>query len=174
MNNRPTARALALIPAIFMLALFIAPATSSMAATDTSCANPIFAPVIAALQAGTSVPLRLPSVVGGEYDAALFTDVSWVGTTRYVVRIGQHCERSYCPYGTVMGMKISEQASHPRGKVIELAGTVKGYLTDGSKASNNSTITWDEGQYRYSIAIYAAEPEALIKVVNSALSCDNR
>jgi hypothetical protein len=173
MNKRRVSRALTLIPALFMLALCAAPAFSSMAATET-CANPIFGPVLASLQAGTNVPLRLPSVVGGEYDATLYADVSWIGSTRYVVRIGQHCERSYCPYGAVSGMKITEQASRPRGKVVELAGGVKGYLTDGSKALNNSTITWDEGQYRYSIAIYAAEPEALIKVVNSALSCDNR
>src|SRR4051794_10507056 len=120
MNKRIAARAFALIPAIFMLAFFAVAAASSISATQ-NCANPIFAPVIASLQTGTNVPLRLPSVVGGEYDAALYADVGWIGSTRYVVRIGQHCERSYCPYGTVSGTKITEQASHPRGKVVELA-----------------------------------------------------
>ena len=83
-------------------------------------------------------------------------------------------ERSYCPYGTVSGAKIQERTGHPAGKAVELAGGVTGYLADGSKTSKNSTITWDEGAYRYSIAIYAAEPAAIIKVANSALSCDNR
>jgi hypothetical protein len=90
-----------------------------------------------------------------------------------VARVATPCIKRPA-YGSVSGMKISDQTSRPRGKVVELAGGVTGYLADGSKTSKNSTITWDEGQYRYSIAIYAAEPEALVKVVNSALSCDNR
>ena len=171
MNNRKAVRALMLLSAL-MLLFFAPPSGSSMAATDT-CTNPIFAPVLTSLRAGTSIPLRLPAVVADEYDAALYAEVGWIGRTRYMVRIGQHCERSYCPYGTVSGIKITEQTSRPRGKVIELSGGVTGYLTDGSKATKNSTITWDEGQYRYSIAIYAAEPSAIIKVANSALSCDN-
>ena len=56
----------------------------------------------------------------------------------------------------------------------QLGGGVRGYLTDGSETLKDSIVTWDEGQYRYAIAIYAAEPAAIIKVANSALSCVNK
>jgi hypothetical protein len=62
----------------------------------------------------------------------------------------------------------------PRGEAVELVGGIRGYLTDGSENLRDSIVTWDEGQYRYVIAIYAAEPAAIIKVANSALSCVNK
>jgi len=170
---KTSARLLMLITGVVILSVFAGPATGSLAAPE-ACTNPIFASLLESLKSKTSVPLRLPLVVGGDYDAALYADVGWVGNARYVVRIGQQCERSYCPYGTVSGAKISERAGRPAGKAVELSGGVTGYLADGSKTSKNSTITWDEEQYRYSITIYAAEPSALVKVANSALSCDNR
>jgi len=166
------ARLLMLISTVVML-VSASPSSRSRAVND-DCVNSIFAPVLESLKAKTSVPLRLPLVVGGEYDAALYTDLGWVGSTRYVVRIGQNCERSYCPYGTVSGAKISGRAGRPSGKVIELAGGVKGYFVDGSKSSKNSIITWDEGQYRYAITLSAADEAAISKVANSALSCDKR
>ena len=166
-------RSLFLISVVVMLSIFFAPSSRSVAATET-CANPIFTPVLASLRAGTRVPLRLPLVVGDAYDAALYARIGRVSRTRYFVRIGQNCERSYCPYGTVSGTKLSRRAPRPQGNAVELAGGVTGHLTDGSKTSKDSIITWDQGQYRYAIAIYAARPEALIKVANSALSCDNQ
>ncbi len=162
-----------LIPVAVMLLLFAGPTSRSVAATD-ECINPIFTPVLASLRARTGVPLRLPLVVGDAYDAALYTKIGSVSRTRYVIHIGQNCERSYCPYGTVSGTKLSKRTLRPQGKVVELAGGVTGHLTDGSKTLKDSIITWNQGQYRYAIAIYAAPPEAMIKVANSALSCDNR
>ncbi|HEX8843718.1 MAG TPA: hypothetical protein VF791_03690 [Pyrinomonadaceae bacterium] len=171
MNKKPLVRSLLLIPAVVMLSVFLYPSGSSAAANE-NCANPIFAPVLEPLRAKTTVPLRLPHVVGGDYDAVLYTEVEWVGRTRYVVRIGQQCERSYCPYGTVSGAVRSGRESRPRGKAVELVGGIMGYITDGSKSLKDSTITWDQGEYRYTITIYAAEPAALIRVANSALECD--
>jgi hypothetical protein len=166
-------QSLVLIPGVVMLTIFTGGASRSVAATD-ACTNPIFAPVLASLRAGTRVPLRLPHVVGDASDAALYAQIGWVSRTSYVISIGQNCERSYCPYGTVSGKKLSKRTHLPRGKVVELAAGIKGHLTDGSKTLKNSIITWDQGQYRYAIAIYAAAPEAMIKVANSALSCDNQ
>jgi hypothetical protein len=165
-------RSSVLILSVVML-LSAALSNRSLAATD-ACTNPIFTPVLESLKAKTGVPLRLPLIVGEEYDAALYAEVGWIGNTRYVVRIGQNCERGYCPYGSVSGTKIAERTSRPGGKVIELAGGVTGYFIDGSKSLKNSTITWDEGQYRYEIMLYAAERAAIVKVVNSALSCDKQ
>jgi hypothetical protein len=153
--------------------LLAVPSNRSAAAIDT-CANPVFTPVLASLRSRTRVPLRLPLVVGDSYDVALYAEVSSTSSTRYLVRIGQNCERGYCPYGTVSGTKITRRTGRPRGNVVELANGVTGRLTDGSKTLKNSVITWDQGQYRYEIAIYAAEPAAMIKVANSALSCDNQ
>lgn len=171
MNKKTMVRSFVLIPVVLMLLFVTGP--SRVSATET-CTNPVFASVLASLQAKTSVPLRLPLVVGDEYDAALYAEVVWVSRTRYVVRIGQNCERSYCPYGTVSGMMISRRTERPLGKAVELADGSTGYITDGSKTLKDSVITWDQGQYRYTIAIYAAEPSVLIKIANSALSFDNR
>ena len=173
MNKKTRLRSLLLFPNLALVWLFVGLSSRPVAATDT-CANPVFAPVLVSLRLGTRVPLRLPLVVGEAYDAALYAEASSVSRTRYVVRVGQQCERSYCPYAIVSGMKIFRRTIRPRGNAVELAGGVTGYITDGSKTLKNSIITWDEGQYRYEIAIYAAEPASLIKVVNSALSCDNR
>lgn len=150
---------------------FVAGRPGGPTAAAQTCANSIFAQLLPSLRSGTQVPLRLPAVVGGEYDEALYTQVGLISRTRYLVRIGQNCERSYCPYGSVSGTEISKRAPRPRGKSVGLAGGVRGYLFDGSKQLRNSIVTWDEGQYRYAIALYAAEPADLIKVANSALSC---
>jgi len=171
--NQKTMIRFGLIPAVVMLAIFVGSSSRSVSAIDT-CANPVFTPVLTSLRTSTRVPLRLPLVLADEYDAALYAQVRTVSPRRYLVRIGQNCERGYCPYGTVSGTKISKRTGRPRGIVVELAGGVTGHLTDGSKRLQNSIITWDQGQYRYEIAIYAAEPTAMIKVANSALSCDNR
>jgi len=170
-NKKTRIRSLLLITAVIMLSLIAGPSGVSVAATN-SCASPIFSPVLASLRAGTSVPLRLPLVVGDASEAALYAEVSGVSRTRYAVRIGQYCERSYCPYGRVSGTKLNRRTLRPRGRVVELTGGVAAYLIDGSKTLKDSTITWDQGQYRYEIAIYAAEPAVLIKAANSALSCD--
>jgi hypothetical protein len=172
-NKKTMTRSLLLVTALALLSLFVWPSPTSATATDT-CANPIFAPVLASLRTRTRVLLRLPVVVADAYDAALYTEIGSVSRTRYVIRIGQNCERSYCPYGTVSGTRISGLRGRPRGKVVELAGGVKGYITDGSKTLKDSVITWEQGQYRYAIAIYAAEPAVMIKIADSALSCDDR
>jgi hypothetical protein len=172
-NRKTIIRSLVLIPGVVMLTIFAGGAGRSVAATD-ACTNPIFAKVLASLRAKTRVPLRLPHVVGDGYDAALYAKIGWVSPTSYVIRIGQNCERSYCPYGTVSGTKLSKRTLRHRGNIVELAGGITGRLTDGSKTLKNSIITWDQGQYRYAIAIYAAAPEAMIKVANSALSCDSQ
>jgi hypothetical protein len=170
-NKKRMIRPLLLIPALIIVSIFGGP--SGRAAMDSNtCTNPVFAPVLTSLRAGTSVPLRLPFVVGEAYDAALYAEVVEVSRTRYVVRIGQHCERSYCPYGIVSGMKISRRTPRPSGRIVELNGGISARIIDGSKTLKNSTIAWQQGQYRYEVSIYAAEPDGLIKVANSALSCD--
>lgn len=173
MKRKTNARSLVLISAMIIISSFVGPSSESVLATDT-CTNQIFAPLLASLQAKSGVPLRLPLIVGGAYDAALYAEIDRVSRTRYVVRIGQNCERGYCPYGTVSGTKISSKAGRPNGNVVELAGGLTGYVTDGSKTLKNSILTWDQGQYRYAVTIYAAEQAAIIKVANSALSCVNR
>lgn len=138
------------------------------------CANPIFSPVMMRLQSTTRIPLRLPAVVGDDYDAALYARVGSVSRNHYLVRIGQNCERSYCPYGTVSGTRLSSSKRRPRGRHVELSGGITGYLADGSRRLKDSTISWDRGKYRYSISVYAKEPEAMIRIANSALSCDSQ
>jgi hypothetical protein len=171
--RKTTVRVLLLIPALIMVLIFCGPSVRGAAITDT-CINPIFASVLTMLRAGTSVKLRLPAVVGEAYDAALYAEVASVNRTRYVVRIGQHCERGYCPYGVVSGMKISGRRPRPHGSVVELTGGINARIIDGSKRLKNSKITWEQGRYRYEISIYAAEPAVLIKIANSALSCDDQ
>jgi hypothetical protein len=62
----------------------------------------------------------------------------------------------------------------PHGRAVELSGAITGYLTDGSRKLKDSTITWDQGAYRYSISVYAKEPEAMIRIANSALTCNGQ
>lgn len=166
-------RAFVLISAVFALPAFAMQPGRAVAAAE-ACANSIFTSVLESLKAKTSVPLRLPRIVADDYDAALYTEVGWASRTRYTVKIGQNCERSYCAFGTVSGMKISAQTARPKGSAVNLSGGITGYLTDGSKKSKDSIITWDEGEYRYAITLYAAEPVDIIKVANSALSCESQ
>ncbi|HUQ32405.1 MAG TPA: hypothetical protein VM095_09805 [Pyrinomonadaceae bacterium] len=160
------------IAVVIVLSVFGVTSGGSIAATDT-CAGSVFQPVLASLRAGTSVPLRLPLVMGDTPGAALYAEITGVSRTRYAVRIGQYCERSYCPYGRVSGTRISGRTRRPRGRVVELTNGVAAYLIDGSKKLKDSIITWEQGQYRYEIALYAAEPAVLIEAANSALSCGN-
>ena len=110
----------------------------------------------------------------GDYDAALYASSDRVSRDRYLIRIGQNCERSYCPYGIISGTRISKRTRPLRGKVVELAGGIKGRLIDGSVNLKNSTIAWNQGRYRYVISIYARKPADMLKIANSALSCDGQ
>jgi hypothetical protein len=177
MRRNSILRSFAFIAALALLSTAVVSSTTVRYASSFArelCANPIFSSVINPLQSTTRVPLRLPVIVGGDYDAALYARVGSVSRDRYLVRIGQNCERSYCPYGRVSGTKLSNSKMRPRGRAVELSGAITGYLTDGSRRSKDSTITWDQGAYRYSISVYAKEPEVLIRIVNSALSCSSQ
>ena len=96
-------RSLVLVLALVILSVLAGLGAGPVAAAD-ACPNSIFASVLESLKAKTSVPLRLPLVVADDYDAALYTEIGWASSARYVVKIGQNCERSYCPFGTVSGM----------------------------------------------------------------------
>jgi hypothetical protein len=72
---------------MIMMSLLLGAPGGLKAATD-ACANSIFGPALASLRAGTRIPIRLPLVVGGAYDEALYAQVGRVSRTRYVVRIG--------------------------------------------------------------------------------------
>jgi hypothetical protein len=161
-----------LFAAAMLQSIFIWSSTTVLATAP--CTNAVFTPVFVQLQTKTKVPLRLPAILADDYDAALYAEVGAISPTRYVVRIGQNCERGYCAYGKVSGTKISRRTGRPNGRSIKLAGGVMGRLIDGSKRLTDSILTWDEGGYRYAISIYASEPTALIRIVNSALTCDNR
>jgi hypothetical protein len=69
---------------------------------------------------------------------------------------------------------LAPGSKRPNGKPVKLERGITGYFIDAKcdRVCNDSTLTWQQGGYRYTVSIKAADVDTLRKVANSAI--DNR
>jgi hypothetical protein len=138
--------------------------------------NPgIFDSVLPALRQKTRVPLKLPSYLATENETnPLYAIAVTVALKRYELQLAftPDCTGgNVCRYGMVSGEVIAFGENRARGKPAKLARGITGYFVDAKCGANcsDSTLTWQQGGYRYVVGIKAANLDTLRKVANSAI-----
>lgn len=135
----------------------------------------VFDAVLPILRAKTDVPLRLPRYLATENETSpLYANVASASPSKYEIELGFTPDCSggnVCHYGQVAGRRIKAGEGHARGKSIRLATGIIGYFVDATCGAtcSDSTLTWDENGYRYTVALKAEKLETLKKVAESAI-----
>lgn len=136
----------------------------------------VFKPVQARLLRKTRVPLKLPTYLATGPEATPLHAIVEVATpARYelLLAFSPDCSgASVCRYGMVSGQVMRSKSARPQGKAMKLARGITGYFVDFDcdLSCSDSTLSWMQGGYRYTVGIKAAEAEQLVKVANSAIS----
>lgn len=135
----------------------------------------IFQQVLPVLREKTRVPVRLPTDLQAfESTPSLYAIVEAASPSRYELEIAftPDCNGGGpCHFGSVAGQVIKRGQRRPRGKPVKLARGIVGYFIDSTCGANcsDSTLSWDQDGYRYSVGAKAGSAEHQIKVANSAI-----
>jgi hypothetical protein len=138
--------------------------------------NSIFDPILSELQQKTRVPLRLPTYLATEEEEnPLYAIVETATTDHYELQLAftKTCTGgNVCHYGIVSGQAAKPSERREKGRSLPLVQGITGYFVDAKCGANcpDSTLTWEQDGYRYSVGIKAADMETLTKVANSAIS----
>jgi hypothetical protein len=135
----------------------------------------VFERILPALKTTTKVPLRLPSYLAtDEYTPALYAILESATPSEYQIQLAfkETCTAgNVCHYGRLSGRATQSSDDQPKGRREQLAKGITGYFVDATcdAACSDSTLTWNEGGYRYVVGLKGERAEALIKVANSAI-----
>ena len=125
------------------------------------------------VQPQTRVPLRLPAIPSVE-ENPLFAIIESALPSAYKIQLAftRDCIGSVCHYGRISGRVIKQGEGRPRGAKVVLATGRVGYFVRGSCTSRclDSTVTWDEGAYRYTVGLKSGTLPALKQLAKSAIS----
>ncbi len=140
-----------------------------------SDSSSVFAPILPTLERTTRVALRLPTYLAKEDEQhpllqsfklqhARAMKFSWL--LRKTSQAGNACR-----YGTVSGRRVGS-GGRVRGRPVSLAQGVRGCFVNATCGAvcSDSTLTWDQDGFRYTVGIKAEKLETLIKVANSAIT----
>lgn len=135
--------------------------------------NPTFASIIQKLSSKTQVPLLLPGFIPESEGSQVYATVSGVKRSQYEINLAftEDCnDATACRLGMMAG-KV-KPAGTPEGTSVVLAGSRKGYFVDATcgASCSDSTLTWDQSGYRYTVGIKAGKLDSLIKMANSMVS----
>ena len=129
---------------------------ADVAAVSTLVVDPVFEPVIAEVEAGTSVPLRVPAVLNhNEGDA--YASLLILGEDDYWVSLGlvPNCDGGgACSLGTVTGSKIDSDSERLSGGVpVPLPNGLEGQYFEATCGAScgDAILTWTEGDYMYHV-----------------------
>jgi hypothetical protein len=137
--------------------------------------NPVFVPILPLLRQRTHVPLRLPTYLAAEGEGRqLYAIVEQVTFSRYEIQLAftKDCTGgNACRYGMISG-HVAKGARRVKGKVVRLDRGIVGRFVDAvcGAVCSDSTLTWDQDGYRYTVGIKAADMGTLMKVANSAIN----
>jgi hypothetical protein len=158
-----------------LLSLALLPPSFACAMPTTTSPDAVFTPILPKLKA-TKVAVLLPADTNrkGELgmpdsDHARIEDIS---SSRYVIslEVGPDCQgASSCHIGTIVGEKLTPKSPKRKGKKIKLATGQTAYFVDATCGANcnDSKLSWEQGGFRYTVAMKAEKPEILTKIANS-------
>jgi hypothetical protein len=136
----------------------------------------VFAPILQSLQAKTKVPLRLPGYLATENEThALYAIVESASVLGYEIQLAfsEDCSGgNVCHYGIVSGRAIGTKVNRPKGEKVPLANGLTGYFVDATCGAtcSDSTLTWDQGGFRYTVGLKAEKLDTVKKVAESAIA----
>lgn len=154
------------------LLLFALPVFSQNPSGDAAA---IFEKAAPELRQKTRVPFRYPTYFATEAETnPLYAIIERATPNGYELEVAftPDCGGgNACRFGMVAGEKIASGAKRLRGKTVKLSHGVEGYFVDAKCGANctDSTLTWEQDGYRYTVGIKAANVETLTKVANSAI-----
>jgi hypothetical protein len=142
-----------------------------------SSIDDVFGDVRPVLQQKTRVPLRLPSYISssGDKEVTLYAILEVAELSRYEIQLAwdKNClGGNACHEGTIGG-STDPLVEQNRPKVpVTLKGGIRGYFIDTECGAHcgDSSISWKQGRYYYSIGIKAERKTTLIKMANSAIA----
>ena len=135
----------------------------------------VFETVLPSLKAKTKVPLRLPVYLATENESnQLYAIIESASPSEYEIQLAftQNCSGgNVCHYGMVSGRAVGPKGSRPKGKEVSLTNGLSGYFIDATCGAvcSDSTLTWDEGGFRYTVGLKAEKVETLKKAAESAM-----
>ncbi|MEB3308856.1 MAG: hypothetical protein VKJ02_01335 [Snowella sp.] len=134
----------------------------------------IFQPIIPSLKAKTRVPLRLPSYIPDADDSLpLYAVIETANSSSYSLILGYTPDcggGNACRLGSLSGEFIKKKQPLT-GKRVKLMHNRTGYFTEATCGANcsDSTLTWQEGNYRYTVGIKVGDIQSLTKMANSTV-----
>lgn len=138
----------------------------------------IFQSVLPALKQKTRVPLRLPTYLATENETyKLYAIVETATPARYQLQLAFDPEcngGNACRYGFVAGQTVRSRAGRLKGKAVKLARGITGYFIDATCGANctDSTLSWNQDGYRYTVGVKAGRVATLRKIANSAIESE--
>ncbi len=141
--------------------------------------NPIpkvFQPIIPTLKTKTKVPLRLPSDIPDVDDSLpLYAVIETANSSSYSLILGYTPDcggGNACRLGSLSGEAIGNKRQPLTGKRVKLTQNRTGYFIEATCGANcsDSILTWQEGNYRYTVGIKAGDLKSLTKMANSTVS----
>jgi len=164
---------------LFLLFVLFAPTlsygTQQPSAQGSFDDKTVFQSVLPSLSKKTRVPLRLPTYLATETETnRLYAIVESATPARYGVQLAFDPEcngGNACRYGFVAGQVVASSARRLKGKAVKLAKGITGYFIDAKCGANctDSTLSWKQDGYRYTVGLKAAKIETLTKIANSAI-----
>jgi hypothetical protein len=136
----------------------------------------VFAPILPSLQVKTRVPLKLPHYLATENESnELYAIIDSASPTSYEIQLAFTPDCSggnVCHYGVVSARAIKAGEVSPKGTRVSLANGLTGYFFDSTcdAVCSDSTLTWDQGGYRYTVGLKAEKLETMKRVAESAIS----
>lgn len=134
----------------------------------------IFDSILPQLQK-TKVPLRLPTYLAIEEETTpLYAIVEKVTSNRYTIQLAfdPDCEGGgACSFGSLTGENAKRKIPVLKGNQVNLSEDITGYFKDAKCGSScsDSTLTWEQEGFRYTVGLKAGKKETLIKIANSAI-----
>jgi len=132
------------------------------------------AQIFLSVQRYTQIPLRLPDCLPlSDEHPELFAIVRSATTDGYRIQLAfstECAETDRCHYGILIA-KVVDNNTALEGKPVSLANGVTGYLMESNcgEKCNNSSLTWNEKRYQYTITLKDNTFETLKKTVESAM-----
>lgn len=133
----------------------------------------LYKPILSQLQQKTKVPLKLPNDWAAEEESnPLYAILEKAEPNSYEIQVAftPDCGGgTACHYGSLFGKQKSLSDKKLKGTPVKLANGKEGYFQDAVCKANcsDSTLTWDEGNYRYTITFKAGSVRTLTRIVNS-------
>jgi hypothetical protein len=140
--------------------------------TNTSQVRLVFQPILETLKGRTQVAILLPTVTYTGSDN--YVKINTANATGYQIEISEYpnCKEASCRVGNVSAETITPNSPPNKGQKVTLVNGTTGYFVELACEVNcsDSTLTWNQGNVRYTITLRNVKMGDMVTAVNSAIS----